>query len=408
MKKNKNTSKTKRSMSLFVYFTISMAVALGVTFLLNTLLMSFFVFDKIEPVGVGGSGAPTMPNGSSSTGGAINPGMPMDGVGGPMEDSGGIGGLGGPGGVPVQPFVLVTIACLIIAGLLTFIIARRVLKPISELGNAMKTVAGGDFSPRLQLNNVTKETAELFENFNQMAEDLGKIETLGKDFVANVSHEFKTPVAAIEGYATLLLRDDLTPEERSEYSQFIIGSMKQLSSLTDNILILNRLENDAGVPTKTDFRLDEQIRESILLSEKEWIEKRIAFNIDLDEMTINSNEELLRIVWHNLIQNAIKFTNEGGTISIKCSNVFAYDADTDGANKMNQGVIVSIEDNGIGMNSNMLNHMFERFYQGDKARYTSGNGLGLALVKRICEMLGVSIKVDSMLNLGTKFEIKIP
>lgn len=201
------------------------------------------------------------------------------------------------------------------------------------------------------------------------------METLRNDFIVNVSHEFKTPIAAIEGYATLMQDQELSPEERADYSRLIIESTRQLSSLSSNILKLSKLENQEIVGGKKEFALDEQLRQALLLLEAQWNDKGINLELTLEPVVYYGNEELLMQVWLNLLSNAIKFTDNGGEVAV--SLLSAEDA-----------VTVRIADSGTGMTEEVMKRIFEKFYQGDKSRSAEGNGLGLPLVRRIVELSG--------------------
>ncbi len=232
------------------------------------------------------------------------------------------------------------------------------------------------------------------QNFNIMAKELGSIETLRNDFVVNVSHEFKTPISTIEGYATLLSNSLINDEQKNIYLSKILNSTKRLSTLTSNILLLSKLENQEIIINKINFSLDEQIRTTILSLESEWSTKKIVFNLDLPNTIIFANEELLFQVWYNIIHNAIKFSHTNSKINIAINNA-------------NENTIITIEDFGCGISSNALSHIFEKFFQEDNSRNQNGNGLGLSLVHKILSLCNGSINVSSVLGEGTKFIIKL-
>lgn len=218
---------------------------------------------------------------------------------------------------------------------------------------------------------------------------------LRNDFVENVSHEFKTPLTAIEGYTTLLQKPDLSEEKRLEYTRRILVNTQRLNALTGNILLLSRLENQQMQVRRERYCLDEQLRECILLLEDDWSSKEIELDIDLTDCEITANRDLLAQVWQNVIGNAVKFTPRGGKISVALRQ-----SDT--------GAEVAVADNGCGMTGEQQRHMFEKFYQGDRSRSTQGNGLGLALAKRIVDLHGGTIQVQSAPDQGTKMTISIP
>ena len=282
-----------------------------------------------------------------------------------------------------------------VASFLAYYFNSRILRPIRTLSNASKTVATGTFKFRITAETDIEELNTTFDNFNNMVKELSSIETLRNDFVANVSHEFKTPLSAIEGYTMLLQDDSLSPEERAEYITKITDNTRRLSSLTGDILLISKLDNQTFASDKHPFRLDEQIREAILTHEIGWTDKNIELDIDLAEVTYTGEESLLLQVWLNLIGNAVKFTPKGGRIAVKLL-------------QFPDSVAVTVSDNGIGMDSDTAKHIFEKFYQGDTSHANEGNGLGLALCRKIVEKCGGSITVESVLDKGSRFTVKLP
>lgn len=299
--------------------------------------------------------------------------------------------------VHIRAFFL-TITSLIISTLIATIISgiasKRILRPIRTLSKATEEVAKGNFSVKIGIPK-DYEFALLAKNFNKMVHELSSIETLRNDFVSNVSHEIKTPIASIQGFAKLIQDKNLNDDERSEFTDIIISELSRLSKLTSNILKLSKLENQEVITGKAEFALDEQIRCAILIMEPEWSEKGIDLDIDLDKVSIIGNEDLLQQVWLNIIGNAIKFTEKGGTIGIKLMD-------------LQDKIVIKVSDNGVGMNEETQRHIFDKFYQGDKSHLSKGNGLGLSLVKRIIELCDGEIKVRSKLNYGTTFTIELP
>lgn len=299
--------------------------------------------------------------------------------------------------VHIRAFFL-TITSLIISTVIATIISgiasKRILKPIRTLSKATEEVAKGNFSVKIGIPK-DYEFALLAKNFNKMVHELSSIETLRNDFVSNVSHEIKTPIASIQGFAKLIQDKNLNDDERSEFTDIIISELSRLSKLTSNILKLSKLENQEVITGKAEFALDEQIRCAILIMEPEWSEKGIDLDIDLDKVSIIGNEDLLQQVWLNIIGNAIKFTEKGGTIGIKLMD-------------LQDKIVIKVSDNGVGMNEETQRHIFDKFYQGDKSHLSKGNGLGLSLVKRIIELCDGEIKVRSKLYYGTTFTIGLP
>lgn len=297
---------------------------------------------------------------------------------------------------PMFVVLLVFIISFAIASLLAFYVDRKILAPVEKLSEASKKVAKGDFSVRLPVDRTSEETYTTFTNFNEMVEGLSSIETLRDDFVANVSHEFKTPLSAIEGYATLLQDESLSEKERKEYAAKILFNTRRLSDLTSNILMLSKLENRKTPPEKTTFRLDEQLREAILMLEPKWSKKNINFDLEnLPEITYNGAEPLLLQVWTNIIGNAVKFVSDGGNISVSAEETLNF-------------VTVKISDDGIGMSEETKYRIFDKFYQGDTSHRSGGNGLGLTLCLTIVTLCGGSIAVDSKEQQGSTFTIKLP
>ncbi len=296
---------------------------------------------------------------------------------------------------PLIPILVLLIMSVIIGTAVSMFVGSRILKPITRFSLAAKQVAKGDFSIRLTDAGRIEEIRDLTKDFNTMVHELSGIETLRNDFVVNVSHELKTPITAIEGYATLLQDKELSESEHDEYVKMILDSSRQLSNLCSNILKLSKLENQEIVLDRNYFRLDEQIRQAVLLLERKWSQKEIEFDIDLPNTLYYGNEELLKQVWINLLDNAIKFSKSKGTICIFM--------------KLNEKTArIDISDNGCGMTEEVLHHLFEKFYQGNSSRHSDGNGLGLALVKRIMELCQGRITVKSEVDKGTTFTIYLP
>lgn len=290
---------------------------------------------------------------------------------------------------------IISIVSIVCGTFISLFVVHHVLKPVRELSSAMQKVSRGDYTVMLNSTPHAGELRELYEDFNQMVRELNSTEMLHSDFISNVSHEFKTPLATISGYATLLQDDTLAPEERNEYAEIIIQSTKELSRMTGNILNLSHLENQSVIYEKEYFRVDEQIRQSILRMEPVWSAKNIGINPELDNITWYGNMELTAHVWNNLLDNAVKFTPPGGEITIS-------------AHIEGNRLAVSYQDTGIGMTPEVQAHVFDKFYQGDISHKKKGNGLGLALVHRIVTLYGGSIQVESIPELGSTFKILLP
>jgi len=271
---------------------------------------------------------------------------------------------------------------------------RRIVRPIKKLSAASRRIAGGDFTVRLKAAGAD-EISQLTEDFNQMAQSLQGIDVLRKDFVANVSHEFKTPITAIRGYANLISQGSLTDEQMKDYAQMIASESQRLSLLSANLLRLSELDANLVREQARSFSLDEQIRKSVLFLEIQWGLKAIEFDIELEPVMIKAAEHLLKEVWLNLIGNAIKFSPAGSMIKIR---LYQQDA----------RAIVDIADQGIGINDQDKPHIFERFFVGDRSRSTDSNGMGLAIVKKIVEMAGGTISFNSEQGHGAIFSVALP
>ena len=293
------------------------------------------------------------------------------------------------------PVLLLFFGSLLLGGAVAVYVGKVIIKPIQKIGDAFHEVSEGNFSVRVSEDEKIDEICEMAKQFNAMTHDLSHIETLRTDFVANVSHEFKTPISSIEGYATLLQTPDLPEEKRLRYTQKILENSRRLSSLTSNMLLLSKLENQEMVTDNKQFRLDEQIRKTILLLEDKWAKKDIEFNLELPLQMYYGSEKLLEQVWFNIIDNAIKHSPDGKTIEIRLKSA-------------ESSVSVEIEDHGEGMTEEVTKHIFEKFYQGDSSRKEEGNGLGLALVKRILNICGGKISVQSAPGSGSVFTVELP
>ncbi len=302
----------------------------------------------------------------------------------------------------IQIFVILSYWFLVALGLTWFTRSRMQQTyeiPMQNLAQATRRVAGGDFSvyiPPIHIGEETDYLDLMLEDFNKMVEELGSIETLKTDFFSNVSHEIKTPLAIIQSNATLLQQYGDDPEKRKEYTAHIIQSTKRLSGLISNMLKLNKLEKQTILPKPQSYDLCAQLCECALQFENLWEEKDIELEAEIDErLMIEADESLLELVWNNLLSNALKFTPAGGKVTL-------YQA------VQEDGVVIQISDTGCGMNMETQKHIFDKFYQGDTSHATEGNGLGLALVKRIVTLMGGAITVESSPGKGSSFRVKLP
>lgn len=268
------------------------------------------------------------------------------------------------------------------------------LRPVVRLSRAMKQVASGNFSVRLTTNSVINEIADSYDSFNRMVEALGETETLQTDFVSNVSHEIKTPVSAIEGYATLLQSTDVSPEQAG-YIERILLNTRRLSTLVGNILLLSKVSNHTMPMKQTCYRLDEQIRQAIVLLEAQWSPKQLDFDADLAEVTWRGPETLMLHVWTNLLSNAVKFSPQRGLIAVALKQ-------TDGRFE------IAITDQGPGIPQEEQERIYRRFYQVDSSHQQEGNGLGLALCKQILDDCGGTIREENQSPCGCRFIVTLP
>ena len=292
----------------------------------------------------------------------------------------------------IPNIVLIGAIGIILATATALLLTKLLSHPIRTLQRAMRQVADGNFDVKLENESGFEEMVQITKSFNAMTKELAATDTLQTDFVSNVSHEFKTPINAIEGYATLLQNGDITEEEQREYVDKILFNTKRLSTLVGNILILSKIDSQGIPDSHTKYRLDEQIRQSVLSLEPRWIERETEFDIELDEVEYTGNEPLMIHVWNNLIENAIKFGRRGGLVKMRLS-------------KYEDVIEFIIEDNGSGIDPKDKDRIFGRFYQSDSSHKAEGNGLGLALVKQIIELESGEIYVENVEEGGARFVV---
>lgn len=267
----------------------------------------------------------------------------------------------------------------------TFLLVRIPLNPINKIINKMNRLAAGDFKTRLEFGNTLSSIPamnELTTSFNTMAEELENTELLRNGFINDFSHEFKTPIVSIMGFASLLEKEDLTDEQRRQYARAIREESARLSTMSTNVLNLNKVERQTILTDVTSFNLSEQIRSAVLLLEDKWSRKNIDLRLDFDEFTVEANFELLKQVWINLVDNAVKFTEHGGIVELEIreeKDVFA----------------VTVSNSGEEIPKDKREKLFNKFYQGDESRATGGNGIGLAIVKRIADLHSAKVSVTS-------------
>lgn len=290
---------------------------------------------------------------------------------------------------------------LISAGFAVIDLLRRrftVERPVKRITEATEKMIAGDFDVRIRpatLLATNDGFNEIIDCINKMAEELSGVETLRTDFIANVSHEMKTPLAVMQNYGTLLQEPNLDEATRMEYARAVTDASRRLTDMMTNILKLNRLENQQIYPKTETFDLGEQLCESLLQYESVWERNGIGIDTELaEDIRVTADRELLTLVWNNLFSNAFKFTSSGGTVTLR---LYAED----------ENAVVEVRDTGCGMTPEVGTHIFEKFYQGDSSRATQGNGLGLALVKRVVDITQGEITVSSTVGVGTTFTVKI-
>jgi len=290
--------------------------------------------------------------------------------------------------------VTLLVTCVIVGSVVTAILSKLVYAPMKNVIHAMEQVADGDYSVRLNDSSSAKEVMEMYTGFNLMAHELEATEVLQTDFVSNVSHEFKTPINAIEGYTMLLQGGENLSEDEQLYLEKIIFNTRRLSTLVGSILLLSKLENQHIPAKKTAFRLDEQIRQSIVAMEPDWARKNVDFDVELEKIEFVGNEPMLRHVWDNLIANAVKFGPENGRVCMRL---------------VNAGDIIrfTIEDEGCGLSDESIKHIYDKFYQADSSHKEEGNGLGLSLVKRILSLENGKIYAENLPDKGCRFTVEL-
>jgi signal transduction histidine kinase len=289
---------------------------------------------------------------------------------------------------------ITVLLCALIGSILMFFATKFISKPIQQLSQVTKEIAKGNFDVQIQYKSED-EIGVLAENFNLMCKELKNIEYLRKDFISSVSHEFKTPIASIQGFVEIIKDKNLPREKFDEYTDIILEETKRLNNLSANILRLSKLDNQLIQNKKVTFSLDEQLRKTILLFEDQWSKKNLELEINLEKINYQGDEELVQQIWINLIGNAVKFSFDNGTVEISLK-------------QKDEAVVVEIRDEGIGISEVSKPRIFEKFYQGEASRSEMGNGLGLAIVKRIIEICDGTISFESKIGGGTCFTVTLP
>lgn len=301
------------------------------------------------------------------------------------------------------PVILIFLFWFLCSAIFTYVTSHQINhwyeKPMQVFAKATNQVANGDFSVYVEpLHSADKMDYldYMFLDFNKMVEELGSIETLKTDFISNVSHEIKTPIAVIQNYAEYLQKEFVSESQRMEYAKTIEDTSKRLANLISNILKLNKLENQRIQPEVMEYDACRQLSECAIQFEEVWDKKNIEFEAYMeDRAVICADESLMELAWNNLLSNAIKFTESGGKVTLKQTST-------------EDSVIVSVSDTGIGMSEDTRKHIFDKFYQGDSSHSKEGNGLGLALTLRVLQLHDSTINVTSMPGKGTTFTVTIP
>lgn len=294
----------------------------------------------------------------------------------------------------LAPWLWVVIFSVVLSVVLGWILSNLLFEPIVRLSRAMRRVGDGDFSIQLETSSRIREVRDTYDNFNLMTQALASTEIIQTDFVSNVSHEFKTPINAIEGYTTLLQSGEQS-EEQALYIEKILLNTRRLNELVSNILLLSRVDHQAIDSNCAQYRLDEQVRQAIVLLEPKWSEKDLELDVDLDTVEYVGNESLMLHVWVNLMDNAIKFDPLGGILRIRLLHT-------------EQNITFTVEDSGPGIPEDAQSHIFDKFYQADTSRMGEGNGLGLALVKRVLDLCGGTVSTENLPEGGCRFTVVLP
>lgn len=286
-------------------------------------------------------------------------------------------------------------SCLLIGAGLSAVLSKTVLRPLTDMIEAMDAMSAGDFSVRVDDHRYQGSYGYFIRCFNKMAEDLGNLELFRTDFINTFSHEFKTPMVSIRGFAKLLRRHNLTEEERERALDTILRECDRLTQMSTNVLLLTKYENLRILPGRKPYALDEQIRQCIGLLEESWLKKDIALCGDLEAIDYNGNEDVMDHVWLNLLSNAIKFSPQGGEIAVTLRRRSGY-------------IEAAIRDHGPGMDAETAGRIFDKFYKGDASHSSEGNGLGLPIARRILTLCGGEIRVETAPGQGSTFYVTLP
>ena len=291
--------------------------------------------------------------------------------------------------------IIFFVISVIIGGMIFYRFNQFFLRPINELSTALKQVEKGNYDVEVSTDVHIRELHRLMKGFNRMTKEISSVELLKKDFISYFSHEFKTPITSIRGFSRQIKEYELDPKKRKEYIDIIYRESDRLIKMSDNVLTLTKLEHQAVLTGTKRFSLDEQLRRTMLLLEKQWTEKNLELVLDLDEVEINSNEEMIKQIWVNVIGNAINYSNDGDELKIQCK-------------KDGKFAKVHIYDYGEGMTDKVRTRIFEKFYQGNASNGASGNGLGMSIVKRILDLSEGKIVIKSQVKKGTVVIVYLP
>ncbi len=309
-----------------------------------------------------------------------------------------LGVLASDGGISATQIVIFMASCSVVMGtIISAIASKMILSPLNMITSKLKNLASGNFGTRVDFDKIVSRVPsflELSEVFNKLSEELKNTEMLRSDFINNFSHEFKTPIVSIAGFAKLLKKGNLTEEQKNQYLNAIEEESLRLSYMATNVLNLTKIENQSILTDLSTYNISEQIRSCILILEPKWAKKALEFQLELNEYTANASEELLKQVWINLIDNAIKFSQSGSEISIKAADIKNY-------------IFVSITNYGMEIPTDVKAKIFNKFYQSDVSHSTEGNGIGLAIVKKIVELHKGTVSVTSE-NQSVTFTVTIP
>jgi len=309
-----------------------------------------------------------------------------------------LGVLASDGGISATQIVIFMASCSVIMGtIISVITSKMILSPLNMMTSKLKSLTSGNFGTRVDFDRIVRRVPsflELSEVFNKLSEELKNTEMLRSDFINNFSHEFKTPIVSIAGFAKLLKKGNLTEEQQNQYLDAIEEESLRLSYMATNVLNLTKIENQSILTDLTTYNVSEQLRSCILILEPKWAKKNIEFQLEFNEYSVNANEELLKQVWINLIDNAIKFSQNGGEVTIKAADIKDY-------------IFVSITNYGVEISPEVKSKIFNKFYQSDVSHSTEGNGIGLAIVKKIIELHKGTVSVTSE-NQSVTFTVTIP